>query len=103
MGCAELPEHQLRPDVADVTPLGGGRNRGLMSLLERLGLVPSPPQGAAFHGFISYSHAADERLAVALQRGLHLGGRHLGQERIVLGVRPSRSQLAGCAGRTWSV
>ena len=39
-------------------------------LMERLGLVPSPPAGHAFHGFISYSHAADGRIAAALQNGL---------------------------------
>jgi hypothetical protein len=36
----------------------------------RLGLVPDPPDRDAYHGFISYSHAADEKLARELQRGL---------------------------------
>ena len=47
------------------------RSRGWpRSLCERLGLLPSPPEGHLFHGFISYSHAADGRLAPALQKGL---------------------------------
>lgn len=32
--------------------------------------MPSPPDDGAFHGFISYSHAADGKLAPAIQRGL---------------------------------
>ena len=39
-------------------------------LLERLGLFPAPPEGLAFHAFVSYSHAADAPLARALQRVL---------------------------------
>jgi WD40 repeat protein len=38
--------------------------------LEALGAVPAPPSGHAFHAFISYSHAADGRLAPAVQSGL---------------------------------
>ncbi len=47
-----------------------GRRR-LRSLLERVGLLPEPPSGNLYHGFISYSHAADGKLAPALQKGLH--------------------------------
>jgi len=36
----------------------------------RLGLIPQPPEDLLFHGFISYSHAVDGKLAPALQRGL---------------------------------
>jgi hypothetical protein len=36
----------------------------------RLGLVPDPPDRDAYHGFISYSHAADGKLARELQKGL---------------------------------
>jgi WD40 repeat protein len=39
-------------------------------LLERLGLVSSPPGDSSYHAFISYSHAVDGILAPALQRGL---------------------------------
>lgn len=42
----------------------------LRQLLERLGLMPSPPVGRSYHAFISYSHAADGKLAPALQKGL---------------------------------
>ncbi len=44
--------------------------RRTRTLLERWGLLPSPPEGHLFHAFISYSHAADGRLAPALQKGL---------------------------------
>ena len=40
------------------------------SMLEALGLLPAPPEGNRFHAFISYSHAADGKLAPALQSGL---------------------------------
>jgi TIR domain len=49
------------------------RKPGLPSLRrigERLGLLAQPPEGNLYHGFISYSHAADHTLAPALQRGL---------------------------------
>jgi WD40 repeat protein len=39
-------------------------------LLERIGVLPRVPRGKLFDGFISYSHAADGRLAPALQKGL---------------------------------
>ncbi len=42
----------------------------MRSLFERWGLLPSPPEGHLYHAFISYSHAADARLAPALQKGL---------------------------------
>jgi hypothetical protein len=42
----------------------------LRSAAVRLGLVPDPPGPAVYHGFISYSHAADGKLAPALQKGL---------------------------------
>src|SRR4051794_3035074 len=38
--------------------------------LEAIGLLPSAPDAGRYHGFISYSHAMDGRLAPALQRGL---------------------------------
>jgi WD40 repeat protein len=38
--------------------------------LEAVGLSPASPDGNLYHGFISYSHAADGRLAPALQKGL---------------------------------
>src|SRR5262249_37681275 len=44
--------------------------RGAPKMLERMGLLPSPPEGHRFHAFISYSHGADARLAPALQKGL---------------------------------
>jgi len=37
---------------------------------ERSGLAAPAPAGLAYQGFISYSHAADGRLAPSLQRGL---------------------------------
>jgi WD40 repeat protein len=40
--------------------------------LQRVGLWPETPQGTRYHGFISYSHAADGKLAPALQRSLQL-------------------------------
>lgn len=46
------------------------RTQRLRRALERVGLLPAPPEGLAFHAFISYSHAADGPLARALQRGL---------------------------------
>jgi WD40 repeat protein len=46
------------------------RRSRLRTALEVLGAVPAPPSGHAFHAFISYSHAADERLAPAVQSGL---------------------------------
>ena len=42
----------------------------LRSVAVRLGLVPDPPGQNLYHGFISYSHAADGKLAPALQKGL---------------------------------
>ncbi len=36
----------------------------------RLGLVPDPPASDVYHGFISYSHSADGKLARELQKGL---------------------------------
>jgi|GEM_PF-2234704 len=44
--------------------------RRLSSLGQRLGLIPEPGGEHVYHGFISYSHAADGKLAPALQRGL---------------------------------
>lgn len=46
------------------------RQPRVRSIAERLGLVPTPPEGRRYHGFISYSHQADADLAAALQRGL---------------------------------
>jgi WD40 repeat protein len=46
------------------------RSQRFRRALERLGLLPAPPEGLAFHAFISYSHGADGPLARALQRGL---------------------------------
>lgn len=40
-------------------------------LLEGLRLSPRAPADVVYHGFISYSHAADGELAQALQKGLH--------------------------------
>ncbi len=40
------------------------------SVLERLGLVAAAAPESGYDAFISYSHAADDRLAPALQRGL---------------------------------
>jgi WD40 repeat protein len=40
-------------------------------VFERVGLLPESPSGNLYHGFISYSHAADGKLAPALQNGLH--------------------------------
>jgi hypothetical protein len=40
------------------------------SVAVRMGLVPDPPGDDLYHGFISYSHAADGKLAPALQKGL---------------------------------
>jgi hypothetical protein len=40
------------------------------SLVERVRLLPPAPAGGVYHGFISYGHAVDGRLAPALQRGL---------------------------------
>jgi WD40 repeat protein len=42
----------------------------MRTLLERVGLSPEAPSGGLYHGFISYSHAADGKLAPALQKGL---------------------------------
>jgi WD40 repeat protein len=47
-----------------------GAKSKLRPMLARLRLSPAPPSGARYHGFISYSHAADGRLAPALQKGL---------------------------------
>ncbi len=56
---------------------GGGPNdrpppskRRLRVLLERLGITPETASGVSYHGFISYSHAADGKLAPAIQKGL---------------------------------
>jgi WD40 repeat protein len=46
------------------------RSTPLRVVLERLGLLPSPPEGSEYHAFISYSHHADDRLAPAIERGL---------------------------------
>ena len=40
------------------------------AILERLALVPPAPGANVYHAFISYSHAADDRLAPSLQSGL---------------------------------
>ena len=42
----------------------------LRALLERLRLAPRSRGEVIYHGFISYSHAADARLGPALQKGL---------------------------------
>ncbi|HKP89350.1 MAG TPA: hypothetical protein VJT75_05190 [Thermoleophilaceae bacterium] len=49
---------------------GAGRRGRLRRALEALGILPEPPEEGLYHGFISYSHAADGRLAPALQTGL---------------------------------
>ena len=67
------PELEDQPAATGAAEQNGKptRSRGWpRSLCERLGLLPSPPEGHLFHGFISYSHAADGRLAPALQKGL---------------------------------
>jgi WD40 repeat protein len=56
--------------VSSVEHNGEVPSRPLRSLIERLGLLPTPPAGSAYHGFISYSHAADGRLAPAVEKGL---------------------------------
>jgi WD40 repeat protein len=60
------------PDGDETTPRASGELKTSKPrlLMERLGLMPSPPAGHAFHAFMSYSHAADGRLAPALQKGL---------------------------------
>jgi WD40 repeat protein len=40
------------------------------SVAIRFGLVPDPPASDVYHGFISYSHSADGKLARELQKGL---------------------------------
>jgi WD40 repeat protein len=62
-----MTEPGTQADVERAAPFDAAR---MHSLLERLGLVPSPPSGHAYHGFISYSHEADTELAAALQKGL---------------------------------
>ncbi len=52
-----------------VEPRAARPRKRLSTLVQRLGLVPDPPGDNVYHGFISYSHAADEELARALQRG----------------------------------
>jgi WD40 repeat protein len=54
----------LRESIKQLGRLLGRRNRTLSG-------VNLIDQGAAFDAFISYSHAADGRLAAALQKGLH--------------------------------
>lgn len=49
---------------------GFERRPPLRILLERVGLLASPPEGSEYHAFISYSHEADAELARALERGL---------------------------------
>lgn len=51
-------------------PLSRRVRQRLNSLGQQLGLLPEPPGENVYHGFISYSHQADAKLAVALQRGL---------------------------------
>ena len=53
-----------------VEPRAARPRKRLSTLVQRLGLVPDPPGDNVYHGFISYSHAADGKLARALQRGL---------------------------------
>src|SRR5438270_3688216 len=69
----DLMEAMARPDGpsgAEARPPRRVRH-ALNSLGQRLGLLPEPPGDNLFHGFISYSHQADQKLAVALQQGLH--------------------------------
>ena len=42
----------------------------LARVFERFGLLPQAPGEDVYHAFISYSHAADGKLAPALQKGL---------------------------------
>ena len=53
-----------------VEPRAARPRKRLSTLVQRFGLVPDPPGDDVYHGFISYSHAADGKLARALQRGL---------------------------------
>ena len=62
----ETPAEELESG----TVRDGTRTSRLHGLLERLALVPSAPGTNVYHAFISYSHAADGRLAPSLQTGL---------------------------------
>ncbi len=64
MGATE-PLQEMEP-----AGLGGRRSGAVRSLGVRLGLVATPAGDSLYHGFISYSHAADGELAPALQKGL---------------------------------
>jgi WD40 repeat protein len=62
---------EMHESAAPQGPREPRRAEAIASLLERLGVVASRPADGRYHAFISYSHAADGRLAPALQRGLH--------------------------------
>jgi WD40 repeat protein len=69
MTAASADDRPARSSVRNATSVVR-RSQRFRRALESLGLLPAPPEGLAFHAFISYSHAADGPLARALQRGL---------------------------------
>jgi WD40 repeat protein len=70
-GAEQLSESKTRDGEARNGGLANGPSkRRLRVLLERLGVRPETASGASYHGFISYSHAADGKLAPAIQKGL---------------------------------
>jgi len=70
-----VAEHEAEPGnngelVAEPGDRRAPTTHWLHRLLDRLGLTKAPASGASYHGFISYSHAADGKLAPAIQKGL---------------------------------
>jgi Flp pilus assembly protein TadG len=73
LGADRVTESGKGAEAPDVGPTNGRADRSkrrLRGLLERVGLTPETASGTFYHGFISYSHAADGELAPAIQKGL---------------------------------
>ncbi len=60
----------LPPETPSTEAGGPGARGGRRRLLGRLRLIRETRRGTAYDAFISYSHAADGRLAPAIQKGL---------------------------------